>query len=567
MKKKIIISLALWLSLGISQVFATSTKSKVVPSGTTPLLSPLDSVPSEVKEIPFENQPFKLRLGEVEATAYISDFLDENNDLVVENVYILEPRFKRRAVDARASLARTIEITPEITGVRVDLDFLEEQLKEMIKSKSVKDLTLKHEFVPPRVKSEDLLNSISKIKEVANKKITISTNNKNYILDLNKNFEMLDIGYSRFIEIGGKKVRISLVTQNEKLDEELEKALIIRFNSQKLNEFLNEKVKPNVEIEPRDVSISTDENGKIVFDGTAQNGVVINTQAFASQLKQSVNSDFSTVPLPMKEVIAKVNVTDDLKARGIKDLVAVGFSNFAGSSKARIVNISTGIKKYDGLIMPKDEVFSFNDHLGPVDAENGFVQELVIKGDRTIPEYGGGLCQVSSTFFRAGLYGGLPITQRKAHSYAVSYYARPGGHGLDCTIYPGVADCKMLNDTQGDILIQAYTEGTDAYFKFYGTSDSRKVAMEGPFYSNHQSPPPQKIVYDQSKPIGYFAVQEEAHAGFDAVWYRHLTKADGTTEKQTFFSKYQARPQVVVRGGSASQNAAASSESADEFSS
>jgi vancomycin resistance protein YoaR len=79
--------------------------------------------------------------------------------------------------------------------------------------------------------------------------------------------------------------------------------------------------------------------------------------------------------------------------------------------------------------------------------------ELVIKKEGTVPEFGGGLCQVSSTAFRAAMNGGLPITQRRNHAYAVQYYAP---QGTDATIYPGVVDLKFINDTPGDILIWAF---------------------------------------------------------------------------------------------------------------
>ena len=75
-------------------------------------------------------------------------------------------------------------------------------------------------------------------------------------------------------------------------------------------------------------------------------------------------------------------------------------------------------------------------------------KELVIKPEGTIPEYGGGLCQVSTTLYRAAIYGGLPIVDRAPHSYAVSYYSQVGGHGLDATIYPPSRDLKFKTTHQ-----------------------------------------------------------------------------------------------------------------------
>jgi vancomycin resistance protein YoaR len=163
---------------------------------------------------------------------------------------------------------------------------------------------------------------------------------------------------------------------------------------------------------------------------------------------------------------------------GINQLVAEGVSDFSGSSKSRIHNIRTGSEKFQGLILKPSEEFSFTTSLGPVTEEAGFLPELVIKTKETVPELGGGLCQVSTTAFRAALYGGLPITARRNHSYAVKYYAP---QGTDATIYPGAVDFKFINDTAGHLLIATHIEGNKLYFDFYGTPDDRKVTIDGPY--------------------------------------------------------------------------------------
>ena len=175
----------------------------------------------------------------------------------------------------------------------------------------------------------------------------------------------------------------------------------------------------------------------------------------------------------------------DLNDLGIRELLVRGQTDFSGSSASRIQNVKVGASQYRGLIIPKGAEFSFNDNLGPIDAAHGYRPELVIKPEGTVPEFGGGLCQVSSTAFRAAFFAGLPITQRRNHSYAVAYYEwisddRPRAAGLDATIYPGAQDLKFVNDTPGAILIWTSLEGTRLYFDFYGTPDGRKVAMEGP---------------------------------------------------------------------------------------
>ncbi len=221
----------------------------------------------------------------------------------------------------------------------------------------------------------------------------------------------------------------------------------------------------------------------------------------------SSSADLSISETQPENTLAETN---DL---GIKELVAQGESNFAGSPKNRIFNIKVGVQKETGTIVKPGEEFSFNKYLGPVDGEHGFLPELVIKATGTVPEFGGGLCQVSSTVFRAAMKAGLPITERRNHSYAVSYYAP---QGTDATIYPGVQDMKFVNNTPASLLIWPKIEGNKLYFSLYGTKDTRQVVLEDP------------VTYDR-KPDG----------SMKASWTRTVTMPDGTVENRTFKSTYQ----------------------------
>jgi vancomycin resistance protein YoaR len=161
----------------------------------------------------------------------------------------------------------------------------------------------------------------------------------------------------------------------------------------------------------------------------------------------------------------------------IKDLLAEGESDFAGSSSSRIHNITVSAARYNGLLIPPGKTFSFNELLGEVSAKSGYLPELVIKNKKIVPEYGGGICQVSSTLYKAALRAGLEIVERRGHSVTIRYYSP---QGLDATIYPGVVDLKFKNDTNEYILIQSKIEGTKLTFEIYGENDGREVTINGP---------------------------------------------------------------------------------------
>ncbi len=199
------------------------------------------------------------------------------------------------------------------------------------------------------------------------------------------------------------------------------------------------------------------------------------TQAVLAAL---VKSDNQAVVVDARgNILEPTTKSSDIDRLGIKDLIAEGTTNFAGSPKNRIFNINRALKQFQGILIAPGEEFSFVKYLGPVDGENGYLPELVIKNNRTEPEFGGGICQVSSTVFRTAIYAGLEITARRNHAYPVSYY-RP--YGMDATIYIPNPDLKFVNNTPGHIFLQSSVSGTRLTFQMYGTNDGRTVKVDGP---------------------------------------------------------------------------------------
>ena len=288
---------------------------------------------------------------------------------------------------------------------------------------------------------------------------------------------------------------------------------------------------------------------KATFDGKGKNGFILNKDELYGRFMEAWNTGKTLVELPIDEKPFMLDIAPELQALGIKEVVSIGHTSYYGSPQNRMYNISVGVGKFNGVITPPNEIFAFNKHLGVVDGQHGFLKELVIKPEGTVPEFGGGLCQVSTTAYRAALYGGLPIVERAPHSYAVSYYAQIGGHGIDATIYPGAHDLRFKNDTPGHLLMQAYTEGSEAYFILYGTKDARKIVLEGPTTSNRNSIGGTALVETDTLAPGVKKQVEKAHVGFSTVWYRTITPATGGEPiKETIASTYKATQDKYLVG-------------------
>ncbi|HEU4745177.1 MAG TPA: VanW family protein, partial [Anaerolineales bacterium] len=108
-----------------------------------------------------------------------------------------------------------------------------------------------------------------------------------------------------------------------------------------------------------------------------------------------------TVSLVINEAQPRVAATATGQELGITQLIWSETSYFYGSSAERMQNIEAAAKQYHGLLVAPGETFSMGEHLGDVSLDNGFAEALIIYGGRTIKGVGGGVCQVSTTLFRA----------------------------------------------------------------------------------------------------------------------------------------------------------------------
>jgi vancomycin resistance protein YoaR len=252
-----------------------------------------------------------------------------------------------------------------------------------------------------------------------------------------------------------------------------------------------EKAKNDFRIDPIDAKLSF-EAGKISAFSLSRNGSEINVEKSFLKIEDNLKQNAFVKDINLESSVIKPEITSaDLDKYGIKELIGEGVSNFRASPKNRIHNITVGAAKFDGVLIKPGEEFSFIETLGPVDESTGYLPELVIKVDKTIPEFGGGMCQVSTTMFRAALNTGLQITARTNHAYPVSYY---NPQGLDATVYIPKPDLKFINDTPNYILVQTRIEGTQLFFDFYGTGDGRETKIIGPTITEKNSDGSMKAV-------------------------------------------------------------------------
>lgn len=288
--------------------------------------------------------------------------------------------------------------------------------------------------------------------------------------------------------------------------------------------------------------IFNDETRQLEAIESSVNGRRINVEATLANFPNAVFSDSErTVPIIFEEVVPTVNNNATAAELGIIEQIGEATTYYVGSSAARRANIQVAASRYHGLVIPPGGEFSYNEWLGDVSVESGFEQGLIIVGNQTITGVGGGVCQVTSTFFQAAFYAGFPILERYPHAYRVGYYETGEGPGMDATVYSPIVDFRFLNDTPHHLLIETYMYPATSSItvKFYSTSMGRRVVKEGPIIRNQQPAPAPIYRANPNLAPGSIQQVDYAVAGAEVFVYRTVYEGDRVIiDNEEFYSRY-----------------------------
>jgi vancomycin resistance protein YoaR len=271
-------------------------------------------------------------------------------------------------------------------------------------------------------------------------------------------------------------------------------------------------------------------------------GRALNVEATLERLQNAVfNTVNREVAMVFDYVQPRYHANITAAELGITELIGEATTYYTGSGPNRRHNIAEGTARINGVIIAPNEEFSFNDLVGEISFESGFKEGAVIIGDSTVAGVGGGICQVSTTIFRAALNAGYWITERNTHAYRVHYYELNGQPtGMDAAIWSPERDFKFLNDTPYHILIEAVISpnNSELTFRIYSTSIGRQVVIEPPQIQNVQEIPPTRYVLNSDLQAGEIYQVEVPAEGMDVTVIRRVTEADGTTRTDRVFTHY-----------------------------
>ncbi|MGI5840881.1 MAG: VanW family protein [Patescibacteria group bacterium] len=264
-------------------------------------------------------------------------------------------------------------------------------------------------------------------------------------------------------------------------------------------------------------------------------------------LAPSQNSLALKIPTQVTQPEITTEAANDL---GIRELLGRGVSTFKHSSATRNFNIEKGASIVNRILVPPGETFSFLEHLGEVTLEAGYKKAYIIRQGRTELDVGGGICQVSTTLFRAMLDSGVNITERRPHAFRVSYYEEDSPPGYDATIFIPSPDLKFVNDTGHHLLVQNTYDGQNRklIYEIYGTSDGRKAEISNYRKWDYAPPPPTRYIDDPTLAPGQLVKEETAVPGLKVAFDWKVVRSDETIHQKTFQSNYVPWAAVYRRG-------------------
>ena len=303
---------------------------------------------------------------------------------------------------------------------------------------------------------------------------------------------------------------------------------------------------------PQD-ALFTIQNKKVVAFQIDKPGESLDTKSALVEAKQYFQQD----PIkPRKPIVISVSTIivqakipmEEANELGIVEEIGRGVSNFAHSGPPRVFNIKLVSSRINGTLVPKGEIFSFIASAGEISSKTGYQDGYAIISGQTVLSDGGGVCQESTTLFRAALNAGLPIVAWKNHSYRVRYYENDSKPGFDATVYAPRTDFKFKNDTPAHILVQSSISGTILTLTFYGKKDGR-VATVSESRVWDVAPPPEVLYKDDPTiPKGQTKQVDFSAWGAKAAFDYKVVRNGEVLQERTFTSVYRPWQAVYLVG-------------------
>lgn len=317
--------------------------------------------------------------------------------------------------------------------------------------------------------------------------------------------------------------------------------LTVQYNHNKLQSIVT-AIAQSIDRQPQSAKLKEIGNSKVeVIPEVIGHKVDIakNMAGVIENLKTKFLFNFS---LHVDDVVPQVLARDLAHIDGI---IASYITHFDPGDQNRTQNVLIAARSINGVLVKSGEIFSFNDVVGLRLAKFGYKEAPVYLNGVLVPDWGGGVCQVSSTLYNAALLADLSIEERTAHF-------RPPGYvpiGQDATVADNQLDFKFKNTLSENIYITSEVFGNQLIINIYGKRMDNPPEIYVTSADKRVIEPNTIIKQDSSLELGKEIVEVEGQKGFLVSTYR-TKKVDGKIVKQELLGSDEFRPvDRIVRVG------------------
>ena len=353
-----------------------------------------------------------------------------------------------------------ITISPDAEGVIVDREAATAQIMAALDNLDPVNGAIPTMVDVPEIKADDLNAVKDQVQAAISTPIQVTFENQSWTIDGETLAKYASA--ETVMENGQPVAKLSLDTETLAAD-------------------LRSEFGPKVNRKPVNARVGWD--GGLVSLEDSVTGIEIRSTAFAQAIEESFLSGHEKVEVPVVVVRPTID-SENLGALGIKELLGRGDSLFYNGTWARNENIRVATSLLNGTLVPPGGTFSFNAAIGEITEDKGYQVASVVVAEQVGKDIGGGVCQVSTTVFRAALMAGMPIGEWHPHTYRLpGYEGANWPAGFDASILQMGDDPQYWGDftfenyTDSWLLVESWTSGESMVVNIYGTSDGREVDL------------------------------------------------------------------------------------------
>ena len=239
-----------------------------------------------------------------------------------------------------------------------------------------------------------------------------------------------------------------------------------------------------------------------------QTGRQTNREATVKALVQAIETgNAAGIPLIVMNMPASIRVQD---LQGIDGMIAAYTTVYDSSEESRSRNIQIAASKLSGILVGPGDILSFNDRVGLRNPEHGYKLAPTLSSAGAVMDWGGGVCQVSSTLYNAALLADFAVVERSAHYQPPAYVPL----GQDATVADGQIDLKVKNIRKHAMYVRSSADAGKLEVRIYGKREKGALAVRIETTEKTVHVPQTIILQDPSLPLGEEVVESMGRTGF-----------------------------------------------------